>query len=189
MPETRPPIELKGLNLAELQEQIDQRRLPPVDKWDPQHCDHSGMRIAADGTWIHNGTPITRPAMVRLFSTVLRREPDGSHVLVTPVEKLKIDVDRTAFRAVAMHTEGSGRSRRIGLTLDSGDALIIGRDHPLRLVETSEGPSPRVAVRHGLEAELSRPVYYELAELALAEGDTPPGLWSNGCFFALAEAE
>ena len=93
MPETRPPLELQGLSLADLQKLIDERRLPPVDRWDPQHCGHSEMRIARDGTWYHRGSPINRPAMVRLFSTVLRRDPDGSHVLVTPVEKLEIDVE------------------------------------------------------------------------------------------------
>ena len=139
------------------------------------------MRIARDGTWYHDGQPITRPAMVRLFSTVLRREPDGSHVLVTPVE-------RTAFRAVELHSEGEGPERRIAFRLDSGDAIILGPDHPLRMVPTEQGPSPRLLVRHGLEAELVRPVYYELAELALAEGATPPGVWSSGMFFALDDA-
>lgn len=123
--------------------------------------------------------------MVRLFSTVLRREPDGSHVLVTPVEKLAIEVEGTAFRATQMTMEGSGERRRVGLTLDSGDALIIGSKHPLEVVETSHGPSPRVAVRFGLEAEIARPLYYELAEIALAEGHDPPGLWSDGTFFPL----
>jgi len=143
------------------------------------------MRIARDGTWFHQGTPITRAAMVRLFSTVLRREPDGSHVLVTPVEKLAIEVEGTAFRATQMTMEGSGERRRVGLTLDSGDALIIGSKHPLEVVETPYGPSPRVAVRFGLEAEIARPLYYELAEIALAEGHDPPGLWSDGTFFPL----
>jgi len=183
MPESRPPIELRGLNLTELQALIDQRRLPPVDKWDPARCGHSGMRIARDGTWFHNGTPIARPAMVRLFSTVLRREPDGRHMLVTPVEKLEIDVDTTPFRAVEMESEGAREQRRIALRLDSGDALILGPDHPLRLVPDEHGPSPRVLVRHGLEAELARPLYYELAEIALAEGHDPPGVWSDGAFF------
>jgi hypothetical protein len=185
VPESQPPIELRGLELSELQKLIDQRRLPPVDNWNPTHCGHSGMRIARDGTWFHNGTPIQRPAMVRLFSTVLRREPDGRHMLVTPVEKLEIDVDATAFRAVEMESEGSGEQRRIALRLDSGDALILGSDHPLRLVDADQGPSPRLLVRHGLEAELARPVYYELAEIALAEGHDPPGIWSSGAFFAL----
>lgn len=185
MPETRPPIELHGPALTDLQAMIDERRLPPVDKWNPERCGHSGMRIARDGTWYHEGTPIGRPAMVRLFSTVLRREPDGSHVLVTPVEKLTIDVEGTAFRAIAMQTEGECRERRIAFGLDSGDAVVLGPEHPLRLAEDANGSSPRVLVRHGLEAELTRPVYYELAEIALAEEHDPPGVWSNGAFFPL----
>lgn len=189
MPESRPPIELKGVNLSELQKLIDERRLPPVDKWNPERCGHSGMRIARDGTWFHEGAPIGRPAMVRLFSTVLRREPDGCHVLVTPVEKLEIAVETTAFRAIELQSEGEGERRRIALRLDSGDAVILGSDHPLRLVDTEQGPSPRILVRHGLEAELSRPVYYELAEIALAEGNEPAGVWSGGMFFPLESAQ
>ena len=187
MPETRPPIEATGLSLPELAKAIEARGgPPPVDRWNPPRCGHSGMRIARDGTWFHEDRPINRPAMTRLFATVLRREPDGSHVLVTPVEKLTIDVEATAFRATQMTMAGDGRQRRIGLTLDSGDALIVGAEHPLGMVETAEGPSPRVGVRFGLEAELSRPIYYELAEIALAEGHDPPGLWSDGLFFPLA---
>ena len=185
MPESRPPIELQGLSLADLQKLIEERRLPPVDQWNPQHCGHSEMRIARDGTWYHQGTPIWRPAMVRLFSTVLRREPDGSHVLVTPAEKLDIEVESTAFRAVEMSRAGEGRIQQLAFRLDSGDAIILGPDHPLNIVATPSGPSPRLAVRHGLEAELTRSVYYELAELALAGGDTPPGVWSSGAFFPL----
>jgi hypothetical protein len=185
MPETRPPIELQGISLAELQTLIDQRRLPPVDEWQPQRCGDSGMRIARDGTWFHDGRPIRRPAMIRLFSTVLRREADGRHVLVTPAEKLDIEVESTAFRAVEMHSEGSGKNRRVAFKLDSGDALILGPDHPLRMGECERGLSPRLLVRHGLEAELARPVYYDLAEIALAEGHQPPGVWSNGAFFPL----
>ena len=189
MPESRPPIEPQGVSIADLQKLIDERRLPPVDKWNPEHCGHSEMRIARDGTWYHQGSPIRRPAMVRLFSTVLRREPDGRHVLVTPVEKLEIDVETTAFRATEMQTEGSGRDRTVAFRLDSGDAIIAGDANPIRIVETPEGPSPRVEVRHGLEAELSRGIYYELAEIALEEGNDPPGIWSNGAFFPLAESE
>jgi hypothetical protein len=188
MPESHPPIELQGLSLAELQKLLDERRPPPVDKWNPDRCGHSGMRIARDGTWYHEGSRIQRPAMVRLFSTVLRREPDGSHVLVTPVEKLDIDVESTAFRAVEMRVEAEGRGARIAFRLDSGDVVILGPDHPLRIVETESGPSPRLVVRHGLEAELTRAVYYELAELALAGGDNPVGVWSSGAFFPLDPA-
>lgn len=189
MPESRPPIDLQGISLAELQSLMDERRLPPVDKWNPERCGHSGMRIARDGTWYHDGAPIRRPAMVRLFSTVLRREPDGRHMLVTPVEMLEIDVDTTALRAVEMLSEGEGRKRRIAFRLDSGDAVALDSDHPLTIVETEHGPSPRLLVRHGLEAELTRPVYYELADLALFEGAGSPGIWSNGTFFPLDPAE
>ena len=187
MPETWPPIDLKGVSLAELHQLIDERKLPPVYQWNPERCGDSGMRIARDGTWFHEGEPIRRLAMVRLFSTVLRREPDGRHVLVTPVEKLDIAVDATAFRAVEMESEGEGPDRRIAFRLDSGDAVILGPGHPLRIEPSDHGPSPRILVRHGLEAELSRPVYYELAELALAEASEPPGVWSDGHFFALEE--
>jgi hypothetical protein len=186
MPESRLPIDLHGINLADLQKMMGERRLPPVEQWNPDRCGHSGMRIARDGTWYHDGAPIRRPAMVRLFSTVLRREPDGRHVLVTPAEKLDIDVEWTAFRAVGLHTEGEGYRRRIGFQLDSGDAVILDSDHPLRIVDTDSGSSPRLLVRHGLEAELTRAVYYELAEVAIAEDEDPPGVWSSGTFFPLA---
>ena len=189
MPETRPPIDLKGLSFAELEAMIAERRLPPVDRWDPEHCGNSDMRIARDGTWYHQGAPITRPAMVRLFSTILRREPDGSHVLVTPVEKLAIEVESTAFRAVEMISDGEGKARRIALKLDSGEGVVVGREHPLYVVAAEGGPSPRILIRHGLEAELSRALYYELAEIALAEGSSPPGIWSDGVFFALGSGE
>jgi len=189
MPESRPPVELQGLSFAELQRLIDQRLLPPVDQWHPERCGHSGMRIARDGTWYHEGQPIRRPELVRLFSTVLRREPDGSHVLVTPAEKLDIEVEATAFRAIEMLREGEGREQRIAFRLDSGDVVILGPEHPLLIMETAKGASPRVLVRHGLEAELTRSLYYELAEIALTGGERPAGVWSSGSFFPLGAPE
>ena len=186
MPERSLPIEAQGMTLADLASAIEARGgPPPVDRWDPPNCGASDMRIGRDGTWYYRGSPIDRPAMVRLFATVLRREPDGSHVLVTPVEKLAIDVETTAFRATQMTMSGAGNQRRIGVTLDSGDALIIGPGHRLSVIDTADGPSPRIAVRFGLEAELARSLYYELAEIALAEGHNPPGVWSDGAFFPL----
>ena len=184
MPESRPPIDLQGISLAELQKLIDERRLPPVDRWNPERCGDSGMRIARDGTWYHEGAPIRRPALVRLFSTVLRREPDGRHVLVTPVEKLDIEVECDRFPGNRHERRGTRAGQRIAFALDSGDAVILGPEHPLRIVADADGPSPRILVRHGLEAELTRPVYYELAELALATR-APPGVWSQGTFFSL----
>jgi hypothetical protein len=188
MPETSPPVTLEGRSLAGLADAISGRTLPPVEQWHPDHCGDSEMVIHRHGRWTYRGEPIDREAMVRLFATVLRREPDGSFVLVTPAERLVIEVQSTPFRAIAMTSEGSGKLRRIALEIDRADALIVGPAHPLTIVETDHGPSPRVRVRGGLEAELSRPLYYELAEIALAEGNDPPGIWSDGAFFTLGEA-
>jgi len=143
------------------------------------------MRIARDGTWYHQGSPIGRPAMVRLFSTILRREPDGGYVLVTPVEKLDIEVEDAPFVAVEVRSEGEGRQRSLAFRLNTGDVIVAGPDHPLRLSEHQDGPHPYLEVRSGLNALVARPVYYELAELALAEGADPPGLWSNSAFFPM----
>lgn len=184
MPETRPSIPFTGQGLDAIARAIGDRRLPPVEQWNPPHCGHSGMRITRDGTWLHDGSVIGRKAMVRLFATILRREADGSHVLVTPAEKLTIDVDLAAFVAIEMDSEGEGEDRRIALRLDSGDALMLGPGHGLRFADGV----PLVTVRNGLEASLARPVYYELAEIALSEGRDPPGVWSNGAFFALHPA-
>lgn len=173
------------MSFAELQKHIDQSRLPPVETWNPDRCGHSDMRIARDGTWFHQELPIRRPEMVRLFSTILRREEDGRHVLVTPAERLDVDVESTAFRAIEMRLEGTGQGQRIAFRLDSGDAVIAGPDHPLYAAQSNSSFSPRLLVRHGLEAELARPVYYELAELALLNGEEGLGVWSDGAFFRL----
>ncbi len=185
MPESAPPlVELAGLSLAEIAQAAAERRLPPVAQWDPPHCGDSQMRIARDGTWFHEGAPIRRPAMVRLFASLLRREPDGRHVLVTPVEKLDIAVEDAPFVAIEARSEGTGRDRRIAFRLNTDEPIVAGPEHELHLVEGR----PYLTVRAGLEAAITRPVYYELAELALEEGATPPGLWSDGAFFSLDAA-
>ena len=177
--------DLSSLSLADIARMAGDKRLPPVDKWHPTHCGDSEMRIARDGTWFHQGSPIGRPEMVRLFSTILRREPDGGFVLVTPAEKLDIRVEDAPFVAVELKSEGEGRARTLAFRLNTGDAVIAGPTHRLRF-ET--GPNPYLEVRPGLDALVARPVYYELAELALAEGATRPGLWSGGEYFALDPA-
>lgn len=189
MPSPEPPQDLSTLSLADIVRLANERKLPPVESWNPSHCGPSHMRIARDGTWFHEGSPIGRPAMVRLFSTILRREPDGGFVLVTPVEKLDIEVEDAPFVAVELKTEGSGPSRSLAFRLNIGDLVVAGPDHRLRLGSAGEEPHPYVEVRKGLDALIARPVYYELAELALAEGAEPHGLWGGGCFFPIGEPE
>jgi len=178
-----PPLpDLHALSLAEIAQMAADRKLPPVEQWNPERCGDSEMRIARDGTWYHQGTPIGRPAMVQLFSTVLRREPDGGHVLVTPVEKLDIAVDDAAFVAVEMKAEGEGSDARLAFRLNTGELVAAGRAHPLRFATGEEGPRPYLLVRGGLEALVARSVFYELADRALANGE-PAGVWSDGAFF------
>lgn len=185
MPGPDPLPDLAEIGLAEIARLAAEQRLPPIDSWAPQNCGPSAMVIRRDGSWLHEGRPIGRPEMVRLFSSLLRREPDGRIVLVTPVEKLDIDVEDTPFVAVEMKSEGEGRHRQVAFRLNSGDLVVAGAAHPLRVECTPDGPRPLLAIRHGLDARLGHSVYYEIAELALAEGNEPPGLWSGGSFFAL----
>lgn len=180
-----PPPDFANLSLAEIAKLAEEHRLPPVESWNPEHCGNSDMRIARDGSWHHQGAPIARAAMVRLFSTILRREPDGRHVLVTPVEKLDIEVEDAAFTAVELKVEGEGAAMRLAFRLNTDDIVTAGPDHALRFEEREDGPRPYLHVRGGLEALVARPVYYELAQIALANGSDPAGVWSNGAFFAL----
>lgn len=173
-----------GRSLGELALLLKEKRLPPVHLWNPERCGDSEMRIAVDGTWYHQGSPIGRPALVQLFSTILRREADGSHVLVTPYEKLDIIVDDAPFVAVEVSSDGEGQSRRLFFRLNTDEMVEAGPDNLLRVTEAPDGtPRPYLVVRNGLEALVARSVFYELADLALAEGANPPGLWSGGVFF------
>tara|TARA_R110000824_G_scaffold25838_7_gene89600 strand:+ start:25646 stop:26206 length:561 start_codon:yes stop_codon:yes gene_type:complete len=186
MPYTPPP-ELASLSIAEIAELAEAQKLPPVDQWDPQETGDSEMRIAADGTWYHQGDPIRRPAMVRAFSSILRREPDDSYALVTPYQKLSIIVDDVPFVAVELESEGSGADRTLAFRLNTDHLVIAGTDHPLRF--GADKPQPYLQVRNGLEAVLARPVYYELAELALVEEADPVGIWSAGIFFPMTAGQ
>ena len=163
----QPPPDLAGLSLAEIAEQVAQRKLPPVDQWAPVREGDSKMRIAADGTWFHDGSPITRPAMVRAFSGLLTRDGDGQHWLVTPHEKLAIAVEDAAFQAVDAVRKGDG----IAFRLDTDDLIVAGPGHPLRAAGDADTPALYLGVRGGLEARLNRSTYAQLAEIALAEGD------------------
>lgn len=170
---------------AEAAGQEPRRGLPPVHLWNPPNCGEIDIRILRDGSWRHEGRPIPRPALVRLFSTVLRKDPDG-YVLVTPAEKLKIEVDDVPFVAVAMERRGGALVFRTNV----GDEVEAGPEDPLR-VETDPAtgePRPYVHVRRGLEARLARPVFYELVDMAeLREGRL--GVVSKGAWFDLGPAE
>ena len=154
--------------VAAAAKQAPGRGLPPVHLWHPAHCGEIDIVIRRDGVWMHEGSPIGRAELVRLFSTVLRKDPDG-YCLVTPVEKLSIRVEDLPFRAVAV-SEAGGTLR---FTTDVGDIVEAGPDHPIR-VETDSAtgePSPAVHVRADLWARIARPVFYELVAAAAVEDD------------------
>lgn len=180
-----PLPDLAKLSLADIARLAEEKKLLPVDQWHPSHCGDSDMRIARDGTWFHQGSPIGRQAMVRLFSTILRREPDGSYVLVTPGEKLDIIVEDAPFVAVEMKREGSGDAASIAFRLNTGELVSADADHPLRFTETDQGPRPYLRIRGGLEALVTRSLYYDLVAIALETDGGRPGVWSNGAFFAI----
>ncbi len=157
---------------------------PPVHLWNPAHCGEIDIRIARDGQWFHEGTPIGREPLVRLFASVLRLDPDGFH-LVTPVEKLKIVVEDAPFIAVRVDRVGEA----LRFETNVGDVVEAGPEHGLRVAvdpETGE-PQPYLHVRRGLEAKLSRPVFYELVEMADLDGGRY-GVTSHGERFDLGPA-
>lgn len=151
------------------------------------------MIIEPDGSWHYNGTPIGREKLVKLFATVLKREGE-KYYLVTPAEKIGITVRDAPFNAIAMEASGEGEGQVISFTTNVGDTVLAGPEHPLRfeVAEDGETIKPYVMIRNGLEARLSRPVYYELANLAL-ENDTGDdqaiGIWSGGKFFPLESGQ
>jgi hypothetical protein len=153
-------------------------------------CGDVPMRIARDGTWFYQGSPIGRKPLVKLFSTVLRRERDGSFWLVTPVERCRIAVDDAPFVAVEMRVSGSGQARSLRFRTNVDDEITAGPAHPIRVAmnPTTGEPSPYVLVRGDLEALIARAVFYDLVELAepaLVGGRDTLGVWSDGAFFAL----
>ena len=162
-----PPPELAGLSLAEIAEQVEQRKLPPVEQWDPQQSGDSDMRIAADGTWYHEGSPIKRTAMIRAFSGLLRREADGGYWLVTPFQKLSIEVEDACFQAVDV----SRKDGDLAFRLNTDDLVVAGPDHALRSAGDPDQPALYLQVRRGCEARLNRSTYEQLAQIALDESE------------------
>jgi len=165
------------------------RGLPPVHKWNPEFCGDLDMRIARDGTWFYLGTPIGRPELVRLFSTILRKDGD-KHYLITPVEKVGITVDDAPFVAVDCDVEGEGEAQLLTFLTNVGDTATAGKSHPIRVErdpETGE-PSPYVLIRDRLEALIDRKTFYRLVEIgahARHDGADWVGIWSDREFFPI----
>lgn len=183
------PVSPSADSLASAAQSAGRKGLPPVHLWNPDFCGDLDMRIAKDGTWFYLGTPIGRPALVKLFSGILKLE-DGKYYLVTPVEKVGITVDDAPFVAVDFRLEGAGDAQIITFTTQVGDEVSAGPEHPIRVAtdpETSE-PSPYVVVRRGLEARIDRKSFYRLADIGIhqeVDGVSMFGVRSNGVFFPL----
>ena len=165
----------------------------PVERWNPPDCGDIGLAIKADGTWTYQGSPIGRRPLVKLFARVLRRDGDGHHYLVTPVEKILVAVEDAPFQAVEMHVEGSGETQQLTFRTNVDDIVRCGPEHPLRFAveESSGGLKPYVLVRGRLEARLTRALYYDLVELAVempGGGEAERlGVWSGGRLWEVGE--
>jgi uncharacterized protein len=161
------------------------RGLPPVHLWNPDYCGELDIRIARDGTWFYLGTPIGRPELVKLFSSILKKE-DGRYYLVTPVEKVGIVVEDAPFVAVDFEVSGQDRDQVLRFETQVGDFADAGSDHPIRVVRDAKTgePAPYVLIRAELEALIDRKSFYRLVELG-AHHDGWFGLWSSGAFFGV----
>jgi hypothetical protein len=172
--------------LAEAAKAACSRGPAPVETWNPAHCGVIDIVVKSDGSWLYQGSPIGRPALVKLFSTVLRKDPDG-FVLVTPAEKLSISVEDAPFLAVEMASDGEGRARRIRFRTNVDEAVDAGPDHPLRFDRAADdGLKPYVRVRGDLWALVARSAAYDLVELA-EEKDGALGVWAGGEFFVMGD--
>ena len=171
-----------------------ERGLPPVHLWNPPYCGDIGLVIKRDGTWLYDGSPIGRKALVKLFSSILRYDDDGKYYLVTPTEKILVTVEDAPFVATLMVSAGRAQGQILQFTNNVGDIFEAGETHPLRFAfdeETNE-PAPYVTVRSNLEALMSRAVFYDLVSLGATwevEGEDYFGVWSSGVFFPMKSAK
>ncbi|MBB6249780.1 hypothetical protein FHS74_000313 [Nitrospirillum iridis] len=190
-PSPAAPADLAGLRVPH-----DRTGANPDTRPDERPDEGYDIRIARDGTWFYHGSPIGRLPLVKLFSTVLRRDDSGDYWLITPAERGRIRVDDAPFVAVEMRREGQGQDQALSFRTNLDQWVTAGAEHPIRVALDPESgePSPYIHVRgeigRGLEARLNRPVFYELADIALAAdgdvgGEGPAGVWSQGLFFAL----
>jgi len=165
------------------------RGLPPVHLWNPPFCGDLDMRIARDGTWFYQGTPIGRPGLVKLFSSILKRE-EGKYFLVTPVEKVGITVDDAPFVAIDFEPSGEGEAQVLRFVTHVEDNAVAGPDHPIRVERDPESgePSPYILIRADLEALIDRKSFYRLVDLGVHH-DGWFGVWSGGQFFGIIPSE
>ncbi|MFC4294808.1 DUF1285 domain-containing protein [Novosphingobium tardum] len=182
-----PPPALAELSLAEIAEAVEARKLPPLAQWSPQREGDSLMRIAADGRWYHDGGEIRRPAMVRAFASLLTRDGDARHWLMTPHERLSIAVDDAGFVATDLTVREAQGAPVLAFRLNTDEFVVAGPEHPLRAAGDPETPALYVMVRNGVEARLNRSTYAQLVELGLEQdGDgKEPSVWSGGTRFSL----
>ena len=167
----------------------------PVETWHPEHVAPIDIVIDIDGNWFHDGSLIRRAGLVALFASILRREPDDSYVLVTPVEKRTIEVADAPFVAVDILIEGKAANQIVTLTTNMGETVTIDKNHPMRFVEGAAAGGvalPYVTVRGGLEARVARAVFPDLVEAGCVEihnGERWFGVWSSGCFWPMMQAD
>jgi hypothetical protein len=187
-PERQPDPPGTGSLLRAAEEAARAGKLPPVHLWNPPFCGDIDMEIRRDGTWFHEGTPIGRAPLVRLFSTILKKEGDA-YVLVTPVEKVGIRVEDAPFVAQDFEVRGAGPGQVITFVTNVGDRTVAGPDNAIRVTRDAGGePSPYVHVRAGLEALIDRKSFYRLVDLGEAHrvgGADWFGVWSGGVFFPI----
>lgn len=183
------------LDIAALSKEISAASstgVPPVDRWNPDYCGEIDLRIKRDGTWLYGGTPIGRPALVKLFSSVLWQE-NGQYFLKTPVEKMAIQVDDVPFHIVHLDVFNQEGGAVLRFVTQTGDEIVAGHEHPIRVVQDpiSGEPSPYLLIRFGMEGLISRSVFYQLVELAKCEREAGRERWwveSQGARFVLSES-
>lgn len=175
-----PPPEIAGLSLEQLAAAVAERRLPPIEDWSPAVVGESHMAIARDGSWTHEGSAITRPAMIRAFASLLMRDADGRHWIVTPQQKLSVEVADAAFVA----TDVTANEGALAFRLNTDEVVIAGPDNPLMARGDAETPAIYLSVRRGCEARLNRSTWEQLVHLA----DEHASVTSRGMRFALTPA-
>ncbi len=172
---------------------VRDRAPAPVERWDPPYCSDIGLKICAEGTWVYRDSPIRREGLVKLFASVLRKDADGRTYLVTPAEKVDVEVEDAPFRAVEMEVQGTGRGQELIFRMNVDDMVRCGPERPLQfsIQNPSGGLRPYVRVRGRLDALITRALYYDLVALAVEEkcgGRAVLNLWSGGTFFQMQAA-